>query len=104
MRTLLTGSGFSVDLGDEWLVSEGWADASLQRLHGVYLRHDAGPRCVLAGTAAQCRVLSPSYGHCSARRTGDQHPTTRLSSTMPRKWLGLIEPLRTTAPEVPRRS
>jgi hypothetical protein len=31
-----------MDLGDEWVVSEGCSDPSLQRLHGVYLRHGDG--------------------------------------------------------------
>lgn len=42
MRTSLAGNGFSIDLGGEWAVSEGWSDASLQHVHGVYLRHRAG--------------------------------------------------------------
>jgi hypothetical protein len=42
MRTSIAGHGFSVDLGDEWVVLQGWSDPSLQRDHGVYLRHRDG--------------------------------------------------------------
>jgi hypothetical protein len=34
--------GFSVDLGGEWVVCEGWSDSSLQRDFGVYLQHPGG--------------------------------------------------------------
>jgi hypothetical protein len=42
MRTSLPGCGFSMNLGGEWRVSDGWSDAPLQRLHGVYFRHGDG--------------------------------------------------------------
>ena len=42
MRISVAGHGLSVDLGDEWVVCEGWSDPSTQRVHGVYLLHRDG--------------------------------------------------------------
>lgn len=42
LRVWIAGHGLSVDLADDWVVSEGWSDPKIQRGHGVYLQHRDG--------------------------------------------------------------
>jgi hypothetical protein len=72
MRTSIAGHGFSVDLGDEWVVLEGWSDPSLQRDHGVCLRHRDGLQMhvggygLASGTVDELRAVLSEQNWASA--------------------------------------
>jgi hypothetical protein len=72
MRTSIGGHGFSVDLGSEWTIMDGGRDPSLQRDHGVYLRHCGGLQLHVrgygseAGNADALRALLADQNWASA--------------------------------------